>query len=157
MLEKSRDLCKLSLFRFHSSPRFSNFYWRFQEYYVGCHLKASMAGGKLSFFHHVLLHINGLCILGNPGTVGRDKSRDERFRAWAEELLGTDSQQTISKRSGKCWLPISHQKGLVLLCPIGKRHLLSFFYRKNANFEKHGYQNSVAIITSLLTYTLRRL
>ena len=126
VLEKSRNLCKLSLFRFHSSPWFLNF----QGSYVGCHLKASMAGGKLSFFHHVLLHINDLCILGNPGAVGRDKSRDERFQAWAEEPLGTDSQQTISKRSGECWLPISHQKGLVLLCPIGKRHLLSFFIGK---------------------------
>ena len=89
-----------------------------------------MAGSKLSFFRHVLLHINDLCILGNLGAVGHAKSRDERFQAWAEEPLGTDSQQTISKRSGECWLPISHQKGLVLLCLIGKKHLLSFFIGK---------------------------
>ena len=30
-------------------------------------------------------------------------------------------------------------------------------FRENANFEKHGCQNSVSMITSMLTYTSRRL
>ena len=41
--------------------------------------------------------------------------------------LGTDSHQTISKRSSECWLLIGHKKCFVLLCPIGEQHLLSSF------------------------------
>ena len=58
---------------------------------------------------------------------GRVKRRDESFQAWAEEPLGTDSHRTISKRSRECWFLIGHKKCFVLLCPIGKQHLLSSF------------------------------
>ena len=57
---------------------------------------------------------------------GREKRRVESFQARAEEPLGTDSHQTIFKRSRKCWLLIGHKKCFVLLCPIGG-HLLSSF------------------------------
>ena len=49
---------------------------------------------------------------------GWKKRRDERFQARAEEPLGTDSHQTISKQSSKCWLLIWHKKCFVLLCPF---------------------------------------
>ena len=58
---------------------------------------------------------------------GWEKRRDENFQAQAEKPLGTDSQQTISKRSSKCWLLIEHKKCFVLLCPIDEQHLLSSF------------------------------
>ena len=58
---------------------------------------------------------------------GREKSYDESFQAWVEEPLGTDSHQTISKRSSECWLLIGHKKCFVLLCPIGEQFLLSSF------------------------------
>ena len=65
---------------------------------------------------------------------GREKMRDESLQAWAEELLGTDSHQTISKRSSECWLLIGHKKWFVLLLTmfvllltIGEQHLLSSF------------------------------
>ena len=58
---------------------------------------------------------------------GREKTCDKSFQAWAEEPLGTDSHQTISKRSSKCWLLIGHKKCFVLLCPISEQHLLSSF------------------------------
>ena len=58
---------------------------------------------------------------------GREKRPDERFQAWAEEPLGTDSHWTISKRSSECWLLIGRKKCLVLLCPIGEQFLLSSF------------------------------
>ena len=58
---------------------------------------------------------------------GRVKRRDESFQAWAEEPLGTESHQTISKQSSECWLLIGHKKCFVLLCPIGEQHLLSSF------------------------------
>ena len=57
---------------------------------------------------------------------GREKRPDERFQAWAEEPLGTDSHWTISKRSSECWLLIGHKKCFVLLCP--EQHLLSSFH-----------------------------
>ena len=56
---------------------------------------------------------------------GREKRGDESSQARAEEPLGTDSHRTISKRSSECWLLIGHKKCFVLLCPIGKHHLLS--------------------------------
>ena len=49
---------------------------------------------------------------------GWKKRRDESFQARAEETLGTDSHQTISKRSSECWLLIGHKKCFVLLCPF---------------------------------------
>ena len=58
---------------------------------------------------------------------GREKRRDERFQAWEEKPLGTDSHRTISKQSSKCWLLIGHKKCFVLLCPIGEQYLLSSF------------------------------
>ena len=57
----------------------------------------------------------------------RVKRRDKSFQAQVEKLLGTDSHQTISKRSSECWLLIGHKKCFVLLCPIGEQFLLSSF------------------------------
>ena len=57
----------------------------------------------------------------------REKRRDESFRAWAEEPLGTDSHRTISKRSRECWLLIGHKKCFVLLCPIEEQFSPSSF------------------------------
>ena len=48
----------------------------------------------------------------------REKRREESFQARAEEFLGSDSQQAISKRKRECWLLIGHKKCFVLLCPI---------------------------------------
>ena len=64
---------------------------------------------------------------GQSDESGRVKRRDESFRAWAEEPLGTDSHRTISKRSRECWFLIGHKKCFVLLCPIGEQFLLSSF------------------------------
>ena len=47
-------------------------------------------------------------ILGDPGAV----SRAGRKGALAEEPLGTDSHQTISKQSSKYWLLIGHKTAL---------------------------------------------
>ena len=55
------------------------------------------------------------------------KRYDERFQTWAEEPLGTDSHQTISKRSRECWFLIEHKKCFVLWCPIGEESLQSSF------------------------------
>ena len=49
---------------------------------------------------------------------GREKRHEESFQARAEESLGSDSQQTISKRKRKCRLLIGHKKCLELFCPI---------------------------------------
>ena len=57
-----------------------------------------------------------------------EKRRDESCQARAEEPQGTDSHQTISKRSSKCWLLIGHKKGIVLLCAIGDQQLLGPFH-----------------------------
>ena len=43
---------------------------------------------------------------------GREKRRNERFQALAEEPLFTDSHQTISKQSSKYWLLIGHKTAL---------------------------------------------
>ena len=64
---------------------------------------------------------------GEGGQSGREKRCDESFQAQAEKPLGTNSHQTISKRSSKCWLLIGHKKCFVLLCPIGEQFLLSSF------------------------------
>ena len=58
---------------------------------------------------------------------GRDKRRDESFKARAKEPLGTDSYRTISKTLSGCRLLIGHKKCFVLLYPIGEQFLLSFF------------------------------
>ena len=58
---------------------------------------------------------------------GRVKTRDERFQAWPEEPLGTDSHRTISKWSRECWFLIRHKECFVLLCPIEEQHILSSF------------------------------
>ena len=58
---------------------------------------------------------------------GREKRRYKSFQVQAEKPLGTDSHRTISKRSSECWFLIGHKKCFVLLCPIGKQHLLSSF------------------------------
>ena len=58
---------------------------------------------------------------------GREKKQDENFQVRAKEPLGTDSYRTISKNSSGCRLLIGHKKCFVLLCPIGKQHLLSSF------------------------------
>ena len=60
-------------------------------------------------------------------SVGPGERRDKSFQARAEKPLGTDSHQTISKRSSECLLLIGHKKCFVLLCPIGEQHLLSSF------------------------------
>ena len=80
--------------------------------------------------HYLRKYGEGAAILGDPGgggQSGREKRRDESFQAQAEKPLGTDSHQTISKRSSKCWLLIGHKKCFVLLCPIDEQHLLSSF------------------------------
>ena len=61
------------------------------------------------------------------GQSGREKRRDKSFQVQAEKPLGTDSHQTISKRSTECWLLIGRKKCFVLLCPIGEQQLLSSF------------------------------
>ena len=61
------------------------------------------------------------------GRRSAGKLRDESFQVQAEKPLGTDSHQTISKRSSECWLLIGHKKCFVLLCPIGEQFLLSSF------------------------------
>ena len=58
---------------------------------------------------------------------GREKRRDESFQVRAEEPLGTDSHQTISKNSSAYRFPIGHKNCFVLLCPIGEQFLLSSF------------------------------
>ena len=58
---------------------------------------------------------------------GREKGWDESFQVRVKEPLGTDSHQAISKNSSGCRLLIGHKKCFVLLCPIGKQFLLSFF------------------------------
>ena len=62
-------------------------------------------------------------------------------QAQAEEPLGTDSHQTISKWSNECWLLIGHKKCFVLLCPIGEQHLLSSFreFVHDSYWLDHGY------------------
>ena len=37
-----------------------------------------------------------------------------------------------------------------------KIEVTPIFFRENANFEKHGCQNSVAMVTSILTYSSQR-
>ena len=67
-------------------------------------------------------------ILGDPGAVSRAGEKARRsFQAQAEKALGTDSYQTISKRSSECWLLIRLKECFVLLCPIGEQHLLSSY------------------------------
>ena len=51
-------------------------------------------------------------------------SREKSFQARAEEPLGTDFHQTISKLSSACWVLIKHKKYFALLCPIGEQQLL---------------------------------
>ena len=48
---------------------------------------------------------------------GREKRRDESFQGWAEEALGTDSHQTISKRSSEYWPLIGRKKMLCIIVP----------------------------------------
>ena len=60
-------------------------------------------------------------------SVGPGEKARQKFQAQAEKPLGTDSHQTISKRSSECWLLIGHKKCFVLFCPIGEQHLLSSF------------------------------
>ena len=62
------------------------------------------------------------------GSVGPGEKARQKFSSTeAEKPLGTNSHQTISKRSSECWLLIGHKKCFVLLCPIGEQHLLSSF------------------------------
>ena len=70
------------------------------------------------------------------GQSGLEKRRDESFQAQAEKPLGTDSHRTISKWSSEYWLLIGHKKCFVLLCPIGEKHLLSYF----CEFVHYGYR-----------------
>ena len=56
---------------------------------------------------------------------GREKRRDEIFKARAEEPLGTDSHRIISERSSERRLLIGHKKCFVLLCPICEQVLVS--------------------------------
>jgi len=59
---------------------------------------------------------------------GWEKSRhDKSFQGQAEEPLGTHSHSTIFKWSIECYLLIGRKKCFVLLCPIGKQHLVSSF------------------------------
>ena len=67
---------------------------------------------------------NTVSVLPSSETRGEEKRCDKSFQAQA----GTDSHQTISKRSSKCWLLIGHKKCFVLLCPIDEQHLLSSFH-----------------------------
>ena len=48
---------------------------------------------------------------------GREKRRNESFQVRAEEPLGTDSHQTISKNSSRCWLLTGHKKMLCIIVP----------------------------------------
>ena len=70
----------------------------------------------------------------------REKRRDKSFQAQAEELLGTDSHRTISKRSSECWPLIGHKKCFVLLCPISEQFLVSSF----SEFVHDGYYVATA-------------
>ena len=65
-------------------------------------------------------------------------------QAQAEEPLGTDSHQTISKWSNECWLLIGRKKCFVLLCPIGEQHLLSSSRRfvHDGYWLDHGFSGS---------------
>ena len=64
-------------------------------------------------------------IVGDPGKVSCVVRKGaESFQARVEEPLGSDSYQTISKRSGECWLQIGLKKCFVLLCPIGEQQRL---------------------------------
>ena len=58
---------------------------------------------------------------------GREKRRDKSFQVRAKEPLGTNSHQTISKKSSRCRLLIGHKKCFVFLCPMGEQFLLSSF------------------------------
>ena len=55
--------------------------------------------------------------------LGLEKRSDKSFQEKAEEPLGTNSHQTISK----CRLLIGHKKAFVLLCPISEQQLSSHF------------------------------
>ena len=59
-------------------------------------------------------------ILGDAGAVsraGQEERRGEPFQAQAEEPLGIDTHQIISKRSSKWWLLIGHKKMLRIIVP----------------------------------------
>ena len=71
------------------------------------------------------------------GQSGWEKRRDKSFQALVKKPLGTDSHRTISKRSSECWLLIGLKKCFVLLCPIGKQHLMSSF----REFVHDGYRS----------------
>ena len=59
---------------------------------------------------------------------GQEKRHDESFQAQAEELLGTDSHRTTSKRSSECWLLIGHKKMLCIIVPNRRTVSFEFFF-----------------------------
>ena len=59
--------------------------------------------------------IKCLSIFGEPGEVSQGGRKGvmkvfKHMAAWVEDPLGTNSHQTISKGSSKCWLLIGHKK-----------------------------------------------
>ena len=70
----------------------------------------------------------------------------ESFQARVEEPLGSDSYQTISERSGGCWLQIGLKKCFVLLCPIGEQQRLFW--------DVFLFSNSTAIVSPYLSGAL---
>ena len=72
----------------------------------------------------------------------------ESFQARVEEPLGSDSYQTISKRSGECWLQIGLKKCFVLLCPIGEQQRLFW--------DGFVFSNSTAIVSPYLSGALTK-
>ena len=57
---------------------------------------------------------------------GREERRDKRFQAQAEEPLGIDTRNTMSKRSGEWWLLIG-QKMLCIIVPNRRTASPEFF------------------------------
>ena len=56
-------------------------------------------------------------IVGGPGEVSCVvREGAESFQARVEELLGSDSYQTIFERSGECWLLIGLKKNALYYC-----------------------------------------
>ena len=100
--------------------------WRFQDIEPVCRRQGDNQGWRTGLTHPRR---------PRGSQSGREKMRDESFQVRAEEPLGTDSHQTISKNSSGCRLLIGHKKCFVLLCPIGEQFLLSSF----REFVHNGY------------------
>ena len=88
-------------------------------------------------------------IVGDPGEVSCVVRKGaESFQARVEEPLGSDFYQTISERSGECWLLIGLKKCFVLLCPIGEQQRLSWVV--------FVFSNTTAIVSPYLSGSLTK-